>query len=205
MLTPIAGCKHLLSWFEDWPYNSWRLYIRQSQPSLMWSFIQELSFRRLFWNTTMIVWCCYMSICYMRHEAASHPPFTAMSPQIYKEKTKGQRKREKNLWFCSLYDIQKRSLWVPVSTSISSNTTSSWRHISNQSGSRWHSQHPEYWPDSLCGLYSGGKLPFSWSMSNASVKTLISRPLLTHFLKERLNCPVYITSYIELLSENLGD
>ena len=37
---------------------------RRSQPSLMWSIIHELSFRRLFRNTTMIVWCCYMSISY---------------------------------------------------------------------------------------------------------------------------------------------
>lgn len=56
----------------------------------------------------------------------------------------------------------------------------------------------EYFPDNLWALYSNGKHPFSWSISNASVNTLISRPLLTHFFKERLNCPVYIISYMAM-------
>ena len=67
----------------------------------------------------MIVWCCYMSICYVWLATASRPPSTATLLQIYKEKMKGQRKREKNLRLdLFIINLLTSRLWNAVSKKV---------------------------------------------------------------------------------------
>ena len=87
-------------------------------------------------------------------------------------------------WLCYFLN---RSECVPVSININSSSKSFCFQINNQSGWRWHSQQPIYFPFNLWGLYESGNDPFSCKRVTALAKTETSSPLLTHSFKDFLN------------------
>ena len=81
-----------------------------------------------------------------------------------------------------------RSAWLPVRTRIRASSLGS--HINSQSGSMWHSQQLDHFPDRRCGLLRGSRGCSDKSRSTTDQSLSRSLPRLFASLRSLLNCVV---------------